>query len=113
MIAVSLVDSWPSTEARSKERLAHTPNSRSAVSAVSAASVSTKHSMVAKCGEIMPAPLHWALRRTAPDGSSTTRLARFSKASVVWIACWNSPSPSSRRRALACRIPRTTASTGR
>ena len=37
-----------------------------------------------------PAPLHWALRRTVPEGSATSRLARFSKASVVWIACWKS-----------------------
>ena len=31
-IAVSLVESWPSTEMRSNERLTHTPSSRSAVS---------------------------------------------------------------------------------
>ena len=29
-----------------------------------------------------------------PDGSSTSRFARFSNRSVVWIACWKSPSPS-------------------
>ena len=49
-ITVSLVESWPSTEIRSKERLTHTPSSRSAVSGSSAASVCTKHSMVAKAG---------------------------------------------------------------
>ena len=76
---MSFVDSWPSTVTRSKERLTHTPSSSSAVSGESSASVSTKHSIVAKRGEIMPAPLHWALRRTLPDGSSTSRLARFSK----------------------------------
>ena len=63
-IAVSLVDSWPSTEMRSNERLTHTPSSRSAVSGASAASVCTKHSIVAKRGEIIPAPLAWAARRT-------------------------------------------------
>ena len=31
-----------------------------------AASVSTKHSSVAKRGEIIPAPLHWALSRMRP-----------------------------------------------
>ena len=46
-IAVSLVESWPSTEMRSKERLTQTPSSRSAVSGASAASVWTKHSIVA------------------------------------------------------------------
>ena len=68
-MAVSLVDSWPSTETRSKDRFRQTPSSRSAVSGASAASVWTKQSIVAKRGEIMPAPLHWALRpTTAPDG---------------------------------------------
>ena len=79
-IAVSLVDSWPSTVMRSKERFTHTPSSRSAVSRERSASVSTKHSIVAKRGEIMPAPLHCALTRTVPDGSSTSRQARFSDA---------------------------------
>ena len=110
-IAVSFVESCPSTEQRSNERLTHTPSSRSAVSGSSTASVCTKQSIVAKCGEIMPAPLHCAVRRTAPDGSSTSRQARFSKASVVWIACWKSASPSRRSSragvedALAARRP--------
>ena len=85
-IAVSLVESCPSTEMRSKERFTHTPSSRSAVSADSAASVCTKHSIVAKAGEIIPAPLACAHRRTVPPERSTSRLARFSKASVVMIA---------------------------
>ena len=65
---MSLVESWPSTEMRSNERLTHTPSSRSAVSASSAASVWTKHSIVAKAGEIIPAPLACAHSRTVPDG---------------------------------------------
>ena len=44
---VSLVESWPSTEMRSNERLTHTPVSRSSVSGASAASVCTKQNMVA------------------------------------------------------------------
>ena len=66
---MSLVESCPSTEMRSNERLTQTPSSRSAVSASSAASVSTKHSIVANAGEIMPAPLACAHSRTVPDGS--------------------------------------------
>ena len=46
--------------------MTHTPRSSSAVSACNAASVSTKHSIVANIGEIIPAPLHWALNRTGP-----------------------------------------------
>ena len=71
-IAVSLVESWPSTEMRSKERFTHTPSSRSAVSGSSAASVWTKQSIVAKSGEIIPAPLACAVRRTLPLGSVTS-----------------------------------------
>ena len=68
---MSLVESWPSTEMRSKARFTHTPVNRSAVSAVSAASVSTKQNMVANRGEIMPAALRLArkpngARRAAP-----------------------------------------------
>ncbi len=84
---MSFVESCPSTDARSNERLTQTPNSSSAVSGASAASVCTKQNIVAKRGEIMPAPLHCALSRTGPEGSSTSRQARFSNASVVWIAC--------------------------
>ena len=68
-ITVSLVESWPSTEMRSNERLTQTPSSRSAVSALSTASVCTKQSIVAKAGWIIPAPLAWAVRRTVPPGS--------------------------------------------
>ena len=69
-ITVSFVDSWPSTEMRSNERLTQTPSSSSAVSGASAASVCTKQSIVAKAGSIMPAPLACALSRTVPEGSS-------------------------------------------
>ena len=94
---MSLVESWPSTEMRSNERFTHTPSSRSAVSAASAASVCTKHSIVAKAGEIIPAPLACALRRTVPAGQRRPRaLARFSNASVVRIAAAKSASPSGR-----------------
>ena len=96
---MSLVESWPSTEMRSNERFTHTPSSRSAVSASSAASVCTKQSMVAKLGWIIPAPLAWALIRTVPDGSATSSESRFSNASVVAIARQNAASPSARQLA--------------
>ena len=96
---MSLVESWPSTEMRSNERFTHTPSSRSAVSGASAASVCTKQSIVAKSGEIIPAPLAWALRRTVPLGSVTSTAARLGNRSVVRIA---SPKPRRRRR----RAPR-------
>ena len=93
-ITVSFVESWPSTVMRSNERFTQTPSSRSAVSGASAASVCTKHSIVAKFGCIIPAPLAWALMRTAPDGSCTSSEQRFSNASVVMIASLNAASPS-------------------
>ena len=96
--AVSLVESWPSTRRAVEGALDVTPSSSSAVSADSSASVSTKQSIVAKRGEIIPAPLHCAFSRTVPEGSSTSRFARFSNASVVWIACWKAPSPSGASR---------------
>jgi len=102
---VSLVDSWPSTEMRSNERFTHTPVSRSTVSGASAASVSTKQNIVAKRGEIMPAPLACAASRTVPEGSSSSKQARFGPRSVVRIesqksrvsppsdaAAWRTPS---------------------
>ena len=92
---MSLVESWPSTEMRSKERLTHTPSSRSAVSACSTASVCAKQSIVAKLGWIMPAPFACALTRTVPPaGSATSSVSRFSNASVVAIARQNAASPS-------------------
>ena len=111
---MSLVDSWPSTETRSKERLTHTPSSRSAVSALSSASVCTKHSIVAKRGEIMPAPLHWALsrtraRRTArPPGWRASRRRRSSGSRAG-----SRRRPRALSRARAARMPFSTASTGR
>ena len=75
---MSLVDSCPSTEMRPKLRWTVTPSSRSAVADSSAASVSTKHSSVAKRGEIIPAPLACAQSRTVPEGSATSSVARFS-----------------------------------
>ena len=54
---MSLVESWPSTLMRSKERFTQTPVSRSSVAASSAASVWTKQNIVACRGEIIPAPL--------------------------------------------------------
>ena len=56
-IAVSLGRELPVDEMRSNERFTHTPSSRSAVSGPSTASVCTKHSIVAKPGWIIPAPL--------------------------------------------------------
>ena len=75
-IAVSLVESWPSTEMRSKERFTHTPSSRSAVSGSSAASVWTKQSIVAKLGRDHPGALglrgqaHGAARQRDVDRSA-------------------------------------------
>ena len=63
---VSLVESWPSTLMRSKERLTHTPVSRSSVSCAIAASVWMKQNIVAKRGSIMPAPFAWAASLTRP-----------------------------------------------
>ena len=96
---MSLVESWPSTEMRSKERFTHTPSSRSAVSGSSAASVCTKHSIVAKFGEIIPAPLACAVRRTVPLGSVTSTLARFGNRSVVRIASPKASAPVGRELA--------------
>ena len=101
---MSLVESWPSTEMRSNERLTQTPSSRSAVSGSSAASVWTKQSIVAKLGWIIPAPLAWALIRTVPDGSATSSDSRFSNASVVAIARQNAASPSGASSPRAARI---------
>ncbi len=111
--AVSFVESWPSTEMRSNERLTQTPSSRSAVCGSSAASVCTKQSIVANAGEIIPAPLAWALSRTLPDGSRPRARRCLANLSVVRIASPNvaSPSAASSRRASAmpadrpCRCP--------
>ena len=67
-ITVSLVDSWPSTLTRSNERLTVTPSSRSHSSALRRASVWMKHEQRREVGEIIPAPLACALRRTVPAG---------------------------------------------
>jgi hypothetical protein len=88
---MSLGESWPSTEMRSNERLTHTPVSSSSVAVDMAASVSTKQNMVAKRGEIMPAPLAWPASRTRPPGSDTSRQARFGPLSLVRMACEKSP----------------------
>ena len=109
---MSLVESCPSTVTRSKERLTHTPSSRSAVSARQLARRSrTKHSIVAKRGEIMPAPLHWALRRTVPDGQLDLEVGALLEAR----RSSGSPAGSRRRRrasgARASRMPFSTAST--
>ena len=102
---MSEVDSWPSTEIRSNERLTHTLSSSSHVWADIAASVCTKHSKVANPGEIIPAPLAWAVTVTVPDGSVTCTRARFSNASVVWIASEKSRSPSAASASPAAWIP--------
>ena len=84
-IAVSLVESWPSTLTRSNERLTVTPSSRSAVALDRTASVWTKHSIVAKLGWIIPAPLHWAEMVTVPPVSWTPTVTCLGNASVVRI----------------------------
>ena len=53
-----------------------------------AASVCTKHSIVAKFGEIIPAPLHWALEAHGPRRQRHLEVRALLEASVVWIACW-------------------------
>ena len=87
-----------STEMRSKERLTHTPVSRSSVSAVTSASVWTKQNIVAKRGWIIrrPSPVQ---RRTRPAPSSTSSAARFGPLSLVRIAAEKSAasSPSAAR----------------
>ena len=107
---MSLVESCPSTEMRSNERFTHTPSSRSAVPGVSAASVWTKHSIVAKAGEIIPAPLLWADRRTVPDGSSTSSDALLANRSVVRIDSPKAASPSGASSRRASAMPRITLS---
>ena len=109
MNTVSLVDNWPSTLIRSNDRFTVTPVRRSAVPADIAASVWTKQNVVAYRGEIIPAPLAWAVSFTVPFGSSTDRHARFGPRSLVRSACENSerrrrgaPRPRGRPRA-ACR----------
>jgi hypothetical protein len=109
---VSLVDSCPSTLTRSNERLTVTPSSRSQVSGDSAASLCTKHSSVAKPGEIIPAPLAWAVSRTEPPDSETSRHARLANASVVRIASAKSASPSGASERAAPAMPRITACIG-
>ena len=81
----SLVDSWPSTVIRSKER-----STAGAAAAARAsrdrprASVSTKHSIVAKHGEIMPGPLclgaepHRARPAATPPGRRAWASGRWS-----------------------------------
>ena len=109
---MSLVDSCPSTEMRSNERFTHTPVSRSIVSAASPASVCTKQNIVAWRGEIMPAPFACAASRTdGPDGSATSRHARFGPASLVRIASAKSPA-SAASAPQAARAPLTTLSRG-
>ena len=102
---MSLVESWPSTEMRSNERFTHTPSSRSAVSGASPASVWTKHSIVAKLGEIIPAPLACAVMRTVPLGSVTSTAARLGNRSVVRIDSPNASSPVSDSSPRAARMP--------
>ena len=82
-----------------------TPVSRSTVSGSSAASVWTKQNMVAKRGEIIPAPLACAASRTAPDGSCTSRQARFGPRSLVRIASREGRRRPARARAQAARTP--------
>ena len=103
---MSFVESWPSTEMRSNERLTQTPSSRSAVSGCRAASVCTKHSIVAKPGWIIPAPLACAVSRTVPDGSCDLEHARLANASVVQIAAAKSSAPSRRSSPCARARPR-------
>ena len=93
-IAVSLVESCPSTEARSKERLTHTPSSRSAVSALSAASVcdEAEHRREARrdhAGALaLRAQAHRARTAARPRGWRASRTRRSS----------GSPAGSRRRR---------------
>src|SRR3712207_8729275 len=91
---------------RSNERFTHTPVSRSTVSGSSAASVSTKQNIVAKRGEIIPAPFACAASRTVPDSSFTSRQARFGARSVVRIESRSEEHTSElqSRQYLVCRL---------
>ena len=109
---MSLVESWPSTEMRSKERLTQTPSSRSAVSGSSAASVCTKQSIVANAGEIIPAPFACAL---SADGARRAARPRATAASRTRRSCGspraNVSSPSGASSPRAARMPLMTLST--
>ena len=83
---------------------------RFSVTASTAASVCTKHSIVAKSGESMPAPFAWAHRRIAPPGSATSRLASLGQRSLVRIASENAGPPPSASSAAARAAPAATVS---
>jgi hypothetical protein len=89
---------------RSNERFTHTPVSSSSVSGASSASVSRKQNIVAKRGEIIPAPFACAASRTGPEGRDTSRQARFGERSLVRIA-WASAPASVASAAQAARTP--------
>ena len=84
-------------ETRSNERSTHTPSSRSAVSALKAASVWTKQSIVANARRDHPGAL--GLRASAARCRTAARRRprrSLANSSVVWIASEKSPWPSSR-----------------
>ncbi len=92
---------------RSNERLTVTPVSRSRVSWPTTASVSTKQSIVANFGEIIPAPFACAASRTVPpDGRATSRQAALMPLSVVMIASEKACALGPRASA-AARMPAT------
>ena len=85
---VSLVDSWPSTEMRSNERLTHHAGEQlerlgRRARRRSARSRTSWRSAARSC----PRPSPARDRRTVPPASSTSRHARLGQRSVVMIAC--------------------------
>ena len=73
----------------------------------------TKHSIVAKCGEIIPAPLHCAFRRTRPRRQLHLEVGTLLEGVRRLDRRWNCASPSRLSSARACRMPLSIASTGR
>ena len=103
---VSLVESWPSTEMRSNERLTQTPVSRSIVSASARRrSARSRTSWRGAAGSSRP-PSPGRPGARGPPPSSTSRQARLGPLSLVRIAVEKSTA-SSPSAAQAARTPAT------
>ena len=92
---MSLVESWPSTEMRSNERLTQTPSSRSAVSGCERG-VGLRRSRASSRRPARSSPRPWPARSAAPCPRAARPRARafLGNASVVRIASPKSASPS-------------------
>ena len=103
---MSLVESWPSTEMRSNERLTHTPSSRSAVSGCERRVGLDEAEHRREGRRDHPGALGLrASARTVPDGSATSSATRLANASVVRIASAKPSSPSAASSPRAARMP--------